>query len=475
MSDCNLQFFVPIEEISNRRQKVVDSMLDNSLLILTSSEIKKRNADVDFPFRQDSNFWYLTGLNQDTSILVIKKTEGKIQEFLFTPKKDKTREIWTGIKLGPEEVSQKSGITVENIFWFEDFENRLPQFLQTIENVYFDLVGDYQDLRQKISSLITSQNRRNWDENILCVHKVRELIACLRIIKSNWEIEQMEIASKINTKAHLFGYQNMLKKHKIGQKYYEFEFEADLHYFYKKNGLNWSYPAIVAGGQNACVLHYTENDKLVNSQDLVLVDAGCEVNYYASDITRMYPISGKFTEPQREIYEIVLDANKQIIQFLANHKTNLGTDSEVNYASYHYKTVQILTSGLIKLGIIKNSLEIAIQNKEYFKYFMHGVGHWLGLDVHDLGYYLDKGGNRMSTKFTKGMCVTVEPGLYFDPSDETIPAKYRGIGVRIEDDIVITETGILNLTQNLPKEINEIEEIALKIELQKPEVENLEN
>ena len=464
-SNSHLQFFVPIGEITKRRQKVVDSMLDNSIFILTSSEIKKRNADVDFLFRQDSNFWYLTGLNQEESVLVIKKMDGKIEEFVFTPKKDKTREIWTGIKLDHKEVSQKSGIRVENIFWFEDFENHLPQFLQTIENVYFDLVGDYQDLRFKISSLITSQNRRNWDENILCVRKVRELIACLRIIKSDWEIEQMKMASQINTKAHLFGYQNMLKKYKLGQKYYEFEFEADLYYFYKKNGLTWSYPAIVASGQNACVLHYTENDKLINSQDLVLVDAGCEVNYYASDITRMYPISGKFTEPQKEIYSIVLDANKQIIQFLANHKNNLGTDPKANYASYHDKTVQILTSGLIKLGIIKTPLEIAIQNKEYFKYFMHGVGHWLGLDVHDLGYYLDKNGRRMSTKFTKGMCVTVEPGLYFDPSDETIPAKYRGIGVRIEDDIVITKDGILNLTESLPKEILEIEEIALKIEL----------
>jgi Xaa-Pro aminopeptidase len=474
MSDfTNLQFFVPIEEITTRRQKVVDSMLDDAIFILTSSEIKKKNADVDFPFRQDSNFWYLTGLNQEDSILVIKKTDGKIKEFIFTPKKDKTREIWIGIKLGLEEVSQKSGITVENIFWFEDFENHLPQFLQGIENVYFDLVGDYQDLRQKISSLIASQNRRNWDENILCVRKVHELIVPLRIIKSDWEIEQMKIASQINTKAHLFGYQNMLKKHKLGQRYFEFEFEADLYYFYKKNGLNWSYPAIVASGQNACVLHYTENDKLVNSQDLVLVDAGCEVNYYASDITRMYPISGKFSEAQKEIYEIVLDANKQIIQFLANHKTNFGTefgtefgtDYEANYASYHDKTVEILTTGLINLGIIKTPLETAIKNKEYFKYFMHGVGHWLGLDVHDLGYYLDKNGRRMSTKFTKGMCVTVEPGLYFDPNDETTPLKYRGIGVRIEDDIVITEDGILNLTESLPKEILEIERIALEIEL----------
>lgn len=455
----NLQFFVPIEEITTRRQKVASFMLDNSLLILPSSEIKSRNADVDFPFRQDSNFWYLTGLNQEDSLLVIKKMDGKIEEFVFTPKKDKTREIWTGIKLCKEEVSQKVGIMIENIFWFEDFENYLPEFLQGIESVYFDLIGDFGNLRQKISSLISSQNRRNYDENILCIRKFRELIAPLRIIKSDWEIEQLIIASQINTKSHLFGYQNMLLKHKTGQKYYEFEFEADLYYFYKKNGLNWSYPAIIAGGKNACILHYTDNDKVINSNDLVLVDAGCEVNYYASDITRMYPISGKFTEPQKEIYNIVLDANKQIIEFLGSQ--------QADYLSYHNKTVQILTTGLINLGIIKTPLETAIKNKEYFKYFMHGVGHWLGLDVHDLGYYLNKNGTRVATKFTKGMCVTVEPGLYFDPSDETIPAKYRGIGIRIEDDIVITKNGVLNLTQSLPKEINEIEEVALKTESEK--------
>lgn len=459
MSDfVSLQFFIPIEEIVTRRQKIAQSMLDNSLFILTSAEIKKRNADVDFPFRQDSNFWYLTGLNQENSILVIKKLDGKIEEFIFVLKKDKAREIWTGIKLCKKKVSQKSGIIVENIFWFEDFENYLAHFLEEVEIIYFDLFGDFPSLRQKISTLINSQNKKNYDENILCTRKTRELIAPLRIIKSDWEIKQMTIASQINTKAHLFGYQNMVTKHKNHgktQKYYEFEFEADLYYFYKKNGLNWSYPAIIASGKNACILHYTENNCEVNSKDLVLVDAGCEVNYYASDITRCYPISGKFNQAQKEIYEIVLDANKQTIEFLEN--------KEANYLSYHYKTVEILTKGLIKLGIIKTPLEVAIKNKEYFKYFMHGVGHWLGLDVHDLGYYVNKKGGRIPIKFQKGMCLTVEPGLYFDPNDKNILAKYRGIGVRIEDDIVITKNGILNLTKDLPKEILEIEKIALKI------------
>ena len=450
----NLQFFVPIGEITQRRQKIADSMCDNSLFILISAEIVPRNADVDFPFRQDSNFWYLTGLNQENSILVIKKLNGKIEEFIFTPTKDKTKEIWTGIKLDKGEVSQKSGIKLENIFWFEDFENHLESFLTGITSVYFDLEGSFGKLRQKVGSLILSQTRRSYDENILCVRKTRELITSLRIIKSDWEIEQMKIASKINAKAHLFGYQNMLEKHRKNEEYNECEFEADLYYFYKKHGLSWSYPAIVAGGKNACILHYTENNKLVKNSDFVLVDAGCEVNYYASDITRCYPISGKFSEAQKEIYQVVLDANKQIIEYLAS--------GLADYLSYHEKTVEILTKGLIQLGIIKNDLETAIENKEYFKYFMHGIGHWLGLDVHDLGYYIDQNGKRIPTKFTEGMVITVEPGLYFDPNDEDIPSKYRGIGVRIEDDIVITKSGILNLTEDLPKEIKELEKIALE-------------
>ena len=406
------QYQIPTLELEIRRAKIIEQMVENSTFVLFGAKNIVRNSDVEYPFRQTSNFWYLTGINQPDSVLIIKKTD-VVETNLYVLDKDKTKEIWHGKRLTKQEGMQNSGI--ENVFWLSELN---WQKLEQTTTVYLEKPNDY-----FANSLVLDPN---------------SIITSLREKKSKWEIEQMQIASKINCEAHIFA----VKNHKVGN--WEYQFEADLLHFWKKNNLNWSYPPIVASGSNATILHYITNDKQCKDGDLLLVDAGCEVNYYASDITRCYPNNGKFSPAQAEIYQLVLDCNKKLINYLK---------AGISFVDYHKKSVEILTKGLIDLKILKTDLKTAIQNQEYTKFYMHGIGHWLGLDVHDLGTRF------RDTVFEEGHCVTVEPGLYFDPNDESIPAKYRGIGIRIEDDIVITKTGVLNLTQHLPKEISEIENL----------------
>lgn len=441
---------VPTGNLQTRRQKLFEEMETNSVFILFSAEIVPRNTDVEYPFRQDSSFFYLTGLNEEKSLYLLKKDSngGKIETLLVT-QKNHTEEIWTGKVNGIDKSRKLSGI--EHIENFSLAQKIVEELISNSGQVYFDPIGSYQSLRNSLAEIVFSKARRSDLENLTKVIQTNFLIKNLRIYKDDWEIEQMKKSCQIASTAQILSVQKMHQNLELNKQVFEYQVEADIYHYFNQNGTNWSYPAIVAGGFNACILHYTANNQELQKGELLLIDSGCEYNYYASDITRCFPIGGKFSTAQKAIYELVLKANTECIEHLA---TNQAT-----YRSYHELSIQILTQGLIDLKILTGSLEQNLTQKTYLKYYMHSIGHWLGLDVHDLGEYRDQNGKRPDIAFAPGMSVTVEPGLYFDALDETIASEFRGIGVRIEDDIIRTKDGILNLTRQMPKTVSEIESL----------------
>jgi Xaa-Pro aminopeptidase len=436
------------KSLQNRRQKLFEMLENNSSFLIFSNQMVTRNADVEYSFRQDSSFYYLTGIDEDSSVYFLKKDlNGEKTEILFIQEKTHQEQIWTGAVNGREKSLEISGI--ETILNFKNLIEKIEEMLKNTQKIYFDPNGSYQLLRSQINNLIFNSGRRQISENLISAGKTNSILRNLRMYKDEWEIAQMEKSAEIAIEAHIISVQKMYQRLAVGKKVYEYEVCSDLYHHFGYNNCTWSYPAIVAGGANACILHYTANDKELKKGDLLLIDAGCEYNYYASDITRCYPVSGKFTDAKKAVYEVVLRANEACIREIARNGST--------YSSYHELSIRVLTQGLIDLGILKGTLEENITAKTYFKYYMHGIGHWLGLDVHDSGIYVDKNGKRSDIEITEGMTLTVEPGLYFDPTDESIPEQFRGIGIRIEDDILKTKDGILNLTEKMPKTVEEIE------------------
>jgi len=436
------------ESLIARRKKLFESIDKGSCMLVLSNQFVTRNADVEYPFRQDSNFYYITGIDEDFAGYFIKKDfNGNKVEILFIQEKTHQEQIWTGPVNGKKKSQEISKIS--NISNFSKILETVEKESKNCQKFYFDPNGSYQRLRNDIFYLISSQSRRSTIENLVLIEKTNRIFRNLRMYKDNYEIKQMQIAANLGIKAHIQAIKNMRRNIKAGEKVWEYQVCADIYYEFTKKNCTWSYPAIVAGGNNACILHYMKNNQQLNYGELLLIDAGCEYNYYASDITRCYPISGVFTEAQKAIYELVLKANLESIQEVAK--------KDSTYLSYNQKSIEIITKGLIDLGLLKGSLEENLENKSYFKYYMHSAGHWLGLDVHDAGVFLDEKGIRSNIKLESGMAVTVEPGLYFEASDENIPQEFRGIGIRIEDNIIKTQTGIINLTQDMPKTIQEIE------------------
>jgi Xaa-Pro aminopeptidase len=420
---------IPVTELKSRRDNLANKMVGNSVAIFLSNTHQLRNADVEYPFRQDSNFWYLTGIDDADCILVIKKVRGEVKVSLYIPKFDEHKALWTGQDLTWDKASGQSGLS--SFGYIINFDQELNFLFSGVSVVYFDEgLESWSEMRRTITTFIRNQTRRALAENITTVYKTSVLINDLRLYKSDWEIEQMRNSNGIALKAHNL-VQNYL--YEVKENVYEYQLEAILYNHFKNNGCDWSYPAIVAAGNNANVLHYTKNNSLINKNDLILIDAGCEYNYYASDITRCYTIGGEFSESQNMILDLVQKAQSAATANLSEVGSTM--------VSYHNAAVKVLTQGLIDLGILKGSVESNIQNKSYMKYYPHGTGHFLGLDVHDVGQYKNLDGTRAEVKIQPGICLTVEPGLYFSKNDLDVPAEFRGIGVRIEDDIVIRKDG----------------------------------
>ncbi|MGC7559161.1 Xaa-Pro aminopeptidase [Pasteurella sp. PK-2025] len=429
---------LPQEEFIARRVRVFEQMQDNAVLLVFSEIEHRRNNDCTFPFRQDSYFWYLTGFNEPNAILILSKQQGKMQSSMFVRPSDPLLETWNGRRLGVEKAAEK--LHVDHAFSVEDFSQLFPKMLPKHTALYH-VVGLHPWADALLAdSAVNVENVLSW----------KEMLDEMRLFKSDNEVALMQQAGQISALAHIRAIQTTRPNR------FEYEIEGELlHEFNRFGARAAAYNSIVAGGENACILHYTENDMPLKDGDLVLIDAGCEFSMYAGDITRTFPVNGKFSPAQREIYEIVLAAQKRAIELLIPGNSIQQVNDEV---------VRIKVEGLVKLGILQGDVETLIANDAHRQFYMHGLGHWLGLDVHDVGSYSkDQHNNNRNSKLRDrplevGMVLTVEPGLYISEKAD-VPAQYKGIGVRIEDNLLITEYGNKNLTSAAPKEIDDIEKL----------------
>lgn len=424
-----------------RRQRIFEKMLDNSVAILPAASIQYRNSDTERPFRQESHFHYVTGFDENSAIATLIKIQGRCLFVLFCQPKDPTMEQWTGVRAGLEGACKQYG--ADEAYAISEVSCQLLDILSRADTVYF-LMNAARHFHKKLFSLMKALQKKVRSG----AHRPSQLIDLqlilneMRLVKSEEEIKKIKRACDISALAHL----KAMQQTRPGL--YEYDLEAILFYEFCRQGSRFcAYPSIVASGNNACTLHYTQNDCILKENELVLIDAGAEVDYYASDITRTFPISGKFTGPQQALYELVLAAQKEAINSLA---------PGILWSDAQDKILEILVRGLVDLKILRGNVQDLIHEKAYRPFYMHNSGHWLGLDVHDVGEYKVDNAWR---PLKPGMVFTVEPGLYIDERLEDVDDKWRGIGIRIEDDIVITSNGAQILSDKVPKEIKEIEEI----------------
>ena len=422
---------------SERRDKLGSMLPKNSAVVIAGASTQYRNADSSHAFRQDSNFWYLTGFNEAESTLVLLINEkNNVQSIAFVPEKDELKEIWDGYRAGPEGAMKDYGFDLA--FNNTEIDQRLPDLLAGHNQVFYP-VGKSQTLDADIIEWIKSAKSKDRHSSAIDIADASSKVGNQRLIKDEDEIKIMKKACQISAEAHA----EAMKFVKPGMT--EQEMEAFYQYEFSKRGGRFSaYTPIVAGGENACVLHYVENSKPLKDGELLLVDAGCEFELYASDITRTYPINGKFTTPQLAIYEVVLEAQLKSIEAISTNN---------NVMDAQIISEKVITQGLIDLGILQGSMEELHAAGAFKDFYMHKIGHWLGIDVHDAGDYMEDGDYM---KFKPGMVTTVEPGVYISSSSD-VEDKWKGIGIRIEDDILVTAEGNENLTAFVPSDPKEIE------------------
>ncbi|HSK72718.1 MAG TPA: Xaa-Pro aminopeptidase [Pyrinomonadaceae bacterium] len=419
----------------------------NAVAIIPAAHEVTRSYDTEFKFHQDPDFYYLTGFPEPDAIAVINPSSRKNKYTLFVRPRDPLMETWYGRREGVEGAKKNYG--VDKALPIEKFETELPKLLNGNEKLYYRFGVDNK-LDQQILHYLSGQRFRRL-KTAYPPHTIIDptmIIGDMRLHKTEEEIEIMKRSAEIAAEAHILA----MQKVKPGMNEYQIESLMEA-YMRDKGASGVAYNSIVGGGENACILHYVENNCDLQDGDLLLIDAGASYKGYASDITRTFPVSGKFTKAQREVYDIVLDVQLKCIE-----ATKTGTTIKQRQDL----SIELLTEGMKKLGLLKGKTEDLIKDKKYEKYYMHGVGHYLGLDVHDAGRYFTDQTAKESRPFAPGMVLTVEPGLYIPPDDKDAPAKYRGIGIRIEDDVLVTEDGNVNLTSKVPKEAEAIEELMNK-------------
>jgi len=418
-------------EYRERRAQFALKLKKNSVAVLFSAELQTRSNDTEYPFRQNSNFYYLTGFKEDKSALIFVKDKRETKVYLFVYKKDKTEELWNGKRLGVDRA--KELFDVDDVFQESQIAVKLKEFLVAKKRLYYDFKLDY----SKVKLL------KRYAKNVESFNNAAPLIESMRLIKSDAEIALIKEAIAITKKAH----HRAIKK--APKRKYEYALQAELEYVFKRRGAQSdAYTSIVASGNNANTLHYIDNSARLKKETLILIDAGCEYNYYASDITRTISSSGSFTESQKEIYSLVLDVEKEIISMI---KPGVFRSDLQKRAEY------LLCEGMVSLGILNGKVKKLLKKNKHKKYYPHGIGHWMGLDVHDQSPYKDKKGKEIALK--AGMVLTIEPGIYIDENDKSVVKKYRGIGIRIEDDILVTAQGYENLSEEIVKEIKDIESL----------------
>ncbi|ARD43230.1 Xaa-Pro aminopeptidase [Colwellia sp. PAMC 21821] len=433
---------LPVAEFLQRRNDFIAQMPANSLALIAAGKEVTRSNDTEYPFCQSKHFYYLTGFNEPDAVLVLIKGDDSAQSILFSREKDRLQEIWHGRRVG--QVQAIETYKFDSCFTLDEVDEQLlPLFIG------------------KSAVLICQHEQNKFQQQVLAwLAEIRKaartgvkapttLIDCsglldeMRLHKSNAELDIMRQVNVISGAAH----QRAMQQTQAGK--FEYQIEAELLHEFATNGARHpAYSSIVAGGDNANILHYTDNDEVLNNGDLLLIDAGGELAGYAADITRTFPVNGKFNTEQSTIYQLVLDSQNLAINAIKPGQT---------LAELNRIVCQFLTQGLYDLGILKGNVNVLLAQRACKKYFIHGLGHWLGLDVHDVGDYHASPQREQLRPFVAGMVMTIEPGIYIPSTDKTVDEKWRGIGVRIEDNILVTASGFENLTVNAPKTIADIE------------------
>lgn len=430
---------ISAQEFIARQDRLLAQCKPNSVCIVPAASMVTRSRDTEYTFRQDSDFWYLTGFEEPNAWLILSNHPryGESYRAMVVQEKDKSAEIWHGKRLGAEAALAR--FSLDEAFELQELEEALLASIQGQDNVYFSLGHNKSHDRLFTEALNTLRDAPKESLAPRAVHDLQPMLHEMRLFKSACEVAVMKAAGEISARAHKRAMQFAVPG------CYEYQLEAEIHHEFAMAGARSpAYSTIVGSGENACILHYTQNNAQVNDGDLILIDAGAEYQGYAADITRTFPANGKFTHAQREIYSVVLKAQKSVLDMLAPGVT-------LSEAMLH--SVEIITQGLVDLGVLEGSVAENLENETWREFYMHGLGHFLGLDVHDVGNYKIDGEDR---PLKPGMVITVEPGVYIG-HDSDAPEKYKGIGVRIEDDVVITATGVDILTADVPKDIDAIE------------------
>lgn len=421
-----------------RRHKLLARM-EEGVAIIASAPIQTRSNDTEYPYRQNSDFYYLCGFNEDNSVLVLIKTLDSTKMLLFVEAYNAEHALWNGAKLGVDGACER--FRVDEVHDVAEYGGMIKEILREHINLYIDLFETSEVLSQAKAAAKALRETRGVKRHIRSIRDVTYLIRTLRLIKSPEEIETIKKAITITAESH----HEAMRVCKSGMR--EYQLQAAMNYVFLNGGASAeAYGAIVAGGNNANTLHYVDNRDELREGELVLIDAACEWELYASDITRTFPINGKFTDPQREVYNAVLDVQLRVIEAI---KPGVKRDWLQHYSE------ELLCDALIGLGVLSGDRKTLMEVKEHKKYAPHGIGHWMGLDVHDPCPYIDESGESLA--FEAGMVMTIEPGLYFRADDESVPQAFRGIGIRIEDDILVTEEGYENLSSMIAKSVEEIE------------------
>ncbi|MDE3739197.1 Xaa-Pro aminopeptidase [Pseudomonas resinovorans] len=430
---------IPKAEYARRRKALMAQMEANSIAILPAAPVHIRNRDVEHVYRQDSDFQYLSGFPEPEAVLVLIPGREHGEYVLFCRERDPERELWDGLRAGQDGAIRDFG--ADDAFPIGDIDDILPGLIEGRSRVYYS-IGTNTEFDQHLMEWVNTirskarQGAQPPKEFVALDHLLHDM----RLYKSAAEVKVMREAAEVSAHAHV----RAMQAARAGL--YEYHLEAELEYEFRKGGAKMpAYGSIVAAGKNACILHYRENDAPLKDGDLVLIDAACELDCYASDITRTFPVSGRFSPEQKAIYELVLKSQEAAFLEIAPGK---------HWNEAHEATVRVITAGLVELGLLKGDVDELITSEAYKAFYMHRAGHWLGMDVHDVGEYKVGGEWRV---LEPGMAMTVEPGIYIGADNQDVPKKWRGIGVRIEDDVVVTKQGCEILTGGVPKTVDEIE------------------
>jgi Xaa-Pro aminopeptidase len=432
------------DEFKRRRRALMKLMGRDSIAIVPTAPVRLRNNDVEYAYRPDSDFYYLTGFNEPECVAVLVPGRPQGEYILFVRDRDPARETWDGKRAGPDGAVKLFG--ADHAFPITDIDDILPGLIENREKVFYAM-GTHPEFDQRVVGWVNglrtqARNGRHAPQEMVALDHV---LHDMRLFKSRAEVETMRAAARIAAQAHV----RAMQACEPGRR--EYELAAEITHEFRRYNADHSYQPIVGGGANGCILHYRENDAALRDGDLLLIDAGCELDCYASDITRTFPVNGRFSLEQRALYDIVLEANVAAIA-----KVKPGN----HWNEPHEAAVRVITAGLVKVGLLKGKPAKLEESGAYRKYFMHRTGHWLGMDVHDVGDY--KVGNEWRV-FEPGMALTIEPGIYVAPGTPGAAKKWHGIGIRIEDDVVVTRDGCEVLTDGVPKDAVAIERLMASV------------